>query len=273
VEKQTPSAKTDPVTSLNIKKIKIDAAALKSITPEQRSTILLLGHMANEANWFRKLLTQAVLGISDEPEGQAQFGLTVSLGTILASKLHEGWLALNGETLGPVLSKLALSDELKALRKELKALIEDGLIANIRNKIGFHYPTSLDFVHLAAVDDEDTKILTTEMGFVGDLFSSISSIALMDALIDHGEGTEWQDALVGVWNQVTEVTGRYCFLVSELLALAVETFLPGKLAVEQIDVPDAPTLAERPLIFFARPPDNLDELIAEAKAAEKLAEG
>jgi hypothetical protein len=40
----------------------------------------------NEANWLRKLLVKAVLGIMDgpEPDGQANFGLTVLLATTLA---------------------------------------------------------------------------------------------------------------------------------------------------------------------------------------------
>ena len=57
---------------------------------KHRSALLLLGLFLNEANWLRKLLVKAVLGISETPDGQANFALTALLATTLAGKIYEG---------------------------------------------------------------------------------------------------------------------------------------------------------------------------------------
>lgn len=248
---------------LAVQKITIRADALRGLSPERRSAVLLLGHMMNEANWLRKLLVQAVLGISDSPEGKAQFGLTVILATILASKLHEGWLRMTSEEVGPILRDLQLPPELVQFRKDLKKVIEEGVLATIRNKFAFHYPHTLDFVKLTGVDDADTVIFCTESAYNGDLFADVSALAAIDSLITHDENADWQVALKSVWEAVTNASGRYCKFVSEVLAFALTSWLADGFYSENIVIANAPKLDESPLVFFAHPPDDLEKLAAE----------
>jgi hypothetical protein len=65
---------------------------------------------------------------------------------------------------------------------------------------------------------------------------------------------------VRVWNEVTRVSGLYCFYLSETLALIISQWLLGKIAITDVYEPDAPTLNEMVLSFFAHPPENLDKL-------------
>ena len=71
-----------------IKKMTLPVTALEAMQPEHRSALLMLGVFLNEANWLRKLLVGATLGISDSPEGQASFSLTALMATTLAGKFR-----------------------------------------------------------------------------------------------------------------------------------------------------------------------------------------
>jgi hypothetical protein len=74
-----------------IKQMTLPIAMLLAMPPQHRSALLMLGLFINEANWLRKLLVGAVLGISDTPDGQANFALTALMATTLAGKIHEGY--------------------------------------------------------------------------------------------------------------------------------------------------------------------------------------
>src|SRR5215831_21363072 len=94
-----------------IKKFTLPVADLRALSDDDRYAILLLGLFLNEANWLRKLLVKAVLGITDgpEPDGQANFGLTALLATTLAGKIHEGWERIANGRLGKILDGVEMS--------------------------------------------------------------------------------------------------------------------------------------------------------------------
>ena len=56
-----------------VKRMMLPVTALQSMQAEHRSALLMLGLFLNEANWLRKLLVKAVLGISNSPDGQANW--------------------------------------------------------------------------------------------------------------------------------------------------------------------------------------------------------
>lgn len=260
---------------LAIKKIAIAPDALRALSPEQRSSLLLLGHLLNEANWLRKLLVQAVLGISDTPEGQAQFALVVTLATTLGSKLYEGWPRLNQPPIGPLMKTLPLPAKLVELRKQLHPRFDGtGLVNKIRNQFGFHYPTDMDFARLPAPDEADTTLFVTEKGYRGDVFAHISALAAVDALIAHRPHADWHTSLREIWEEITDLAGGYCTYVSELIAFVLTQWLPGKITVSDILLPDAPSADARPspLVFFAHPPAIIGELETQS-SGQQVEEG
>jgi len=181
--------------------------------------------------------------------------LVTMLASILASKLHEGWIRINSAELGPVLKTLQLPKEHVEFRRELKKVIEEGLLAKIRNTSGFHYPAGLDFTKLTGIDETDTVIYGTEGAYNGDLFSNVSALAAIDSLISHNDNTDWRKALTSVWNGVTDASGRYCIFISEMVAVALNAWLPNDYIIERLELTNAPALTERPLVFFAHLPD------------------
>src|SRR5271169_3051158 len=105
----------------SIKKITVPVADLRAMSDDHRYAILLLGLLSNEANWLRKLLVKAVLGITDgpEPDGQANFALTALLTTTLVGKIHEGWERVANGRLGKILDGIGMPAELGDLREKI----------------------------------------------------------------------------------------------------------------------------------------------------------
>lgn len=129
-----------------LKKMTLPVNELNAMTDEHRSALLMLGLFLNEANWLRRLLVGAVLGISDSPEGQASFSLTVLMATTLAGKVFEGWERIQKGWLHDALQDVELTAELIAFKEKISSALTTNTFVRIRNNIAFHYPNKrLDF--------------------------------------------------------------------------------------------------------------------------------
>jgi hypothetical protein len=246
----------------DLKKMTLPVASLNAMPSAHRSAILMLGLLANDVNWLRKLLIGAVVSTSDTPDGRASFSLTMLMATTLASKIHEGWSRIRVGWLCDALSDVDLPDEVMQLRGKLAdALVKDGLIHKIRKTAGFHYPsTQLDFCKLAGhIDDTDATIYLAPEGYGGDVLSHLSTLAGIEPLLALNEASDYRSALVAVWNELTEVAGAYCRFISDLMALVVLKSVHG-VRVEDITIPDALEDGEASIRFFVHPPPDLDEL-------------
>jgi hypothetical protein len=160
-----------------VKKLTLPIADLRSMSDDHRYAVLLLGVFLNEANWLRKLLVKAVLGITDgpEPDGQANFGLTVLLATTLAGKIHEGWDRIANGRLGKILDGVGMSSQLTGLRKEIADTLKSKTFLRIRNNVAFHYPErKFEFRKINDhLDDADAVIYMAPEGYQGDVFSQV----------------------------------------------------------------------------------------------------
>lgn len=239
------------------------------MSEEYRYAILLLGLFLNEANWLRKLLVKAVLGITDgpEPDGQANFGLTALLATTLVGKIHEGWDRIANGRLGQILCTVDLSPEVGKLRQEIETALKGKTFLRIRNNIAFHYPDrKFGFNKLDAhLDDSDTVIYMAPEGYQGDVFSQIASLAGIEPLVTLNTDQDYRVALEAVWGEVTHVTGLYCIFVTEAMASVLMKAAP-QMAYEDITIQDAPEADENPLRFFVHPPTDLEEMRAAMNA-------
>ena len=145
----------------------------------------MLGLFLNEANWLRKLLVGAVLGISDGPEGQASFSLTALVATTLAGKIYEGSDRIGTGWLNDALRDVDLPGNLVPLRDELTTALSAKTMVRIRNNIAFHYPNRpLDFNKLTQhIDDSDATILIAPDEYGGDVLSNLSTLAGLEPLL------------------------------------------------------------------------------------------
>jgi hypothetical protein len=238
------------------------------MTPEHRSALLMLGLFLNEANWLRKLLVGAVQGISDTPEGQASFSLTILIATTLAGKVHEGWNRIKVGWLCNALSDVQLPDTLQELRSKLEAaLLPETPLHKIRKNIGFHYPSiPLDFNKLTQhIEDSDAAIFMVPEGYGGDVLSHLSTLAGIEPILAVDNSQDYRHALKAAWNEITGTTGLYCQFVSEVMVSIISQSIPG-FRVEDLLIAEVPEVGEKSIPFFVHPPDNLDEMRAEVEA-------
>jgi hypothetical protein len=243
------------------------------MSDDHRYAILLLGLLSNEANWLRKLLVKAVLGITEgpEPDGQANFGLTALLATTLVGKIHEGWDRIASGRLGKILDGIGTPAELGGLRREIDAALQGKTFLRIRNNIAFHYPDrKFDFHKLHGhLDDTDTVIYIAPEGYEGDVFSQISSLAGIEPLVALSPDGDYRVALTAVWEEVTHLTGLYCVFITDAMATVLLKAVPD-MATEDLLIPDAPDADQYPLRFFVHPPSELEEMreILKGKATD-----
>jgi hypothetical protein len=252
-----------------IKKLTVPIASLRSMPEDHRYAILLLGLFLNEANWLRKLLVKAVLGIAEgpEPDGQANFGLTALLATTLVGKIHEGWDKIAYSRLAKILDALGLPPHLGTLRQEIEIALKGKMFLRIRNNIAFHYPErKFDFQKLSAhLDDTDTVIYMAPEGYQGDVFSQAATLAGIEPLVALSADQDYRVALQAVWEEITHIAGLYCIFVSEAMASVLLKAVPH-MTYEDITIPDAPEADENPLRFFVHPPSDLEETRASMNA-------
>ena len=250
---------------LLITKFTLPIADLRAMSEDDRYALLLLGLFLNEANWLRKLLVKATLGITDSPDGQANFGLVVLMATTLAGKIHEGWLRISEGRLAKILGNVGMSPELTGLRKVIDDALKGKILLRIRGNLAFHYPDrKFEFKKLNDhLDDTDTVIYMVPEGYQGDVFSQISHLAGLEPLLALNPDPDYRVALKSVWEEITKVAGLYCLFVSESMGRLLAKALPA-LRIDDIMVPDAPEADEYPLRFFVHPPSDLEEMRAAA---------
>jgi hypothetical protein len=228
------------------------AHVLLGLPAEERSAILLLGLFLNDVNWLRKLLARAVIAIGDDPDGQANFALTILLATSLAAKIHEGWNRIQYGTLKPVVKNLQMTDELRSLQVKLISMLgKDTLVHGIRN-IGWHYPNSLDFEKIPGIDDGDITVLATD-AYHGDILARVSAIACVEPLLKLKPDHDFKVTLKQLWDELLDCSEAYAVFVSEVLALLLLKHFSDIASVD-ITIPDAPTLGDDASRFFVHPP-------------------
>jgi hypothetical protein len=254
-----------------VKKLTLPVADLRAMPGDHQYALMLLGLLLNEANWLRKLLVKSALGITEDPNGQANFGLTVLMATTLVGKVHEGWLRITEGRLSKILDRIVMTPELAQLRKEIDDRLKGKAFLKIRNGLAFHYPDrKFEFKKLAdELGDTDTVIYMVPEGYQGDVFSQISHLAGLEPLLALNADPDYRVALQAVWEEITEITGFYCLFVSEMMGRLLATTLPA-LRIEDIIIPDAPEADEDPLKFFVHPPSDLAEIQAMASNPKKV---
>jgi hypothetical protein len=255
----------------DIKKLTLPLANLRAMADDDQYALMLLGLFLNEANWLRKLLVKATLGIADGPDGQANFGLAVLMATTLAGKIYEGWLRITGGRLSKILDQVSISPELAGLQKLIDERLKGKAFLRIRANLAFHYPDrKFEFKKLSDhLDDSDTVIYMVPEGYQGDVFSQISHLAGLEPLLALNPDPDYRIALKAVWDDITDITGLYCLFVSESMANILVKAFPA-LHFEDIVIRDAPAADEHPLRFFAHPPRDLEEIHAAVAADAKL---
>lgn len=159
-----------PKHSITIRKLTVSVSAIKSLSPEQRYTYYLFGHVLNEMILLGKSIRFAMPKHNDirnarlDPElAQALFFLRIA-----SSKVLEAQNCLRQKRVQEVLQKtiFSLLPTGYAMQEKIQSKIKNvPWLSPIRNKLSFHYPLYNDWLHVTT----PTETWEDDIVFIGDL--------------------------------------------------------------------------------------------------------
>jgi hypothetical protein len=241
---------------MNITRLSYSQKDLETVPEMHVSTLLLIGHFLNEANWLRKLILISTMDESgNEPEEKARLALTLMLANLSAGKIHAGWMRVKAIAEEPTLATVFDKDKVRDLYARLAPLLAEGsLIHKFRNRQGSHYPTSLSLAQLPDIADDDVALFATP--YDGDVLSLISTLCAAGSLVHISGDQTVQEALASVIDAVVKAFDIYCTLLLELLFSLVKNDIraPGKQTTISND--GACKLSDIRLRFFCDPPSE-----------------
>jgi len=239
---------------MNVTRLSYSHKDLENLPEIHVSTLLLVGHFLNEANWLRKLILIATMDESGpEPEEKARLALALMLANVSASKIHGGWMRVRAMAKEPTLVPLFAQKNVKEQFDRLVPLLVEGSLLHVfRNRQGSHYPASLSLAQLPNIADEDVALFATP--FDGDTLSLISTLCAAGSLV-HVSGDETvAAALEAVIKALVEAFEVYCALLLAILFALVKNDIRATGKQDIIAVVGACELSDIRLRFFCNPP-------------------
>jgi hypothetical protein len=131
---------------LDILRLPITKETLQKMTPEERSTFLLLGYASNQVNALWKLVIIATNDTPDDPVLQRMSGAQTQIFVRLTiGVMREAWGLIETRFLGSKLGRdyvpLLDSPARQALDRVKKRFRESNMLVVIRNNFAFHHPS------------------------------------------------------------------------------------------------------------------------------------
>jgi hypothetical protein len=248
---------------MKIHRIKLTIDVLSKMPDNERTFVLIAGHMHNELAILNKLFAWCLSGQTRTTPTESKVNVLQagSIARILAGKLHEGWQLMRDAYFG---SKLSL--ELEALLHEsthcslasLKSYFSSAnLIHTVRNSYSFHY--SVDEIarhwHEAALEpDFDFLIGNT----YGNSFYQASELAVTMAVLNGINPKDKSAALKAFLEEIQNVASLFNDFLSGVMLVILERALGNDLSAAAVieDVYPKRGLNEINIPFFYSPPDG-----------------
>jgi len=241
---------------MKIYKVLVSKKELESLPEIELNFFIQACRMLNEINILHKITTFSNKESKSDAERRAQNSQSLSLLTILAGKLYEGWVLLEKIYFGAKLSKayhsLLPSEAVNSLNN-LKFYFgkSDNLVKKVRNQIAFHYD-SLEILEQfrKAPQDQVFEIYLSE--YQGNCCYFMSNVLLLDAIL---EWTGISDPLKATDTFFKEVLSAARWFI-EFLNHCLVTFAKNNIEwdLEEIEIPDPPNIAEVAIPYFVAKP-------------------
>jgi hypothetical protein len=208
---------------VEIKEFRIPVEKVISLTPHQRYTYYLLGHVFNELMSLQKLIGFAIPKHEDETPARirAENAQLFFLFRLAASKLFEFERVLNKKEFRISLEELVFitSPELKGkLREFNKAMGNAAWLGRMRNGMGFHYPNFLEWESYTTPDStwiDDVIYVGSE---TGNTFYDASATVAMHWMFDKYRDFDVGDSVVPLADEIVELIKNGNNLVEALVA-------------------------------------------------------
>ena len=247
---------------MKIRRLKLTMDALSRLPENERTFLLMAGHMQNEFVMLNKLFTMC---ISPGESGSSKIESAVdgaqgfTIMKILAGKVYEGWQLMTTAYFG---SRLACSLD-PLLHEPARLALDDlksyfshsNLIYTVRNSFAFHYSAKQIALHWQEAASESNFDLYIGNEY-GNTFHFASETAVNMAVLN---GINPQDKAVALEEFLTEVqnvTGQFNNLLDGIMFVILERCLGVNLSALGVEEEVHPTkgLGEVKISFFYIPP-------------------
>lgn len=246
---------------MKLTKLIISKAELLSIPEKERALFIQLANFNNDINILQKLMF--ISGNSKDKADQNEI-VSSSLSSqalffmrIQSGKLYEGWKMLcenffNNETISQSYNKEGSPKGKENLNLLKKYFGKKNLLKNIRNIYTFHYSkeSSENMLRQLSNAPETEKY---EMYFSeesGNCFYSIAHDLLNSAILDDINSEDWPKAMNDFFQEILDISKCFLEFSSDCIRVIAEKYL--NLKIEEVDIPEPPSLNDIILPFFVR---------------------
>ena len=216
--------------------LKITDKLLNSMSPEERSFVLLAGHIENEINSLNKVFTWCLSNNDSfdptELESLANGMQGLFYARLLAGKLNEFWQVLQSSYFGSQLSRSInphLNDQSKKSLKYLKGYFgKKNIISTVRNNSAFHYSPEYFENHWESALGEDHFEFVFG-GTVGNNIAFASEIVANTAFLHEIDPNNRANALSKFFKESQDVTHEVIEFIEGTLIAILEKALGDQL--------------------------------------------
>ena len=196
----------------------ISKRQLYTIPEEERTLMILLGHLSNETNILHKLLIFCQTEVDSDIVRKAHTSQALLIARIYVGKLFEGWRMLGKIFFASKLSKEyepLLSETGKSALNNLKQYFgKKNLIEEVRNSYSFHY-TSEEVAEQLNLFDDDTVFETFVANDIANSLNYLSEEIVSRAMLNRIDSKNDFTAMTRFMDELLEVSnGSWSSLVT-----------------------------------------------------------
>jgi hypothetical protein len=208
--------------SVDVLEIRLPIDKVRALTEEQRYTYYLLGFIYNELMCLRKLIAFTLQQVQSDKRpvrANPEWSQTLMLFRIACAKAWEAHLKLTSREIAAVLRTDIFLDwtEGRQTLKELnKVFTAAGWLAQLRNNLGFHYPTMAEWKPYTTPAENWVDDLIYAGPETGNVFYDASESVAKHHMFGHVDGSTLDQVKLMV-DQMIDLLGRMTSFVEESL--------------------------------------------------------
>lgn len=254
---------------IDVYRIVLSKDRLKSLPPDERSLLLLLGYVANQIAMTQKIVTFMTNRAPADPvEEKLAAVQTQMMARNMIGVLNEGWLLIKkrfvSKPLGRAYEPLLDAGGVEALAKLKRHFGASNLLSKIRNDYAYHLPEDAEVdaaFQAAIVDPEWDDDWYWYMS--GSNFNSLyfpSDIVVLHGILKSINGTNLRDAqakIMGEVRLVSDLMGE--FIPALTAAIWRKHFGNDMMADKVFNIGTAPSIWDVTIPFFVEvsaPPED-----------------
>lgn len=242
---------------MRLQRLTFTAEILNALPAKERALVFVLGHALNEVNVLSKLMLICST-FETEPRvlHHAHVCQALTIGRVLAGKLHEAWNAITKGYFSAQLGRkytARLEAEPKKCLEELKAYFgRKNAVDIVRNSFAFHY--SLQHAEVTLPDDTPAEDLSVYLGpNNGASLYQYAEYGMGLAMVTALPGASPREAFDQFTTETHQLVGWFNLLAQALLwEVFVENAEPALRAqrAETLDIGAVPHVSDLSIPFF-----------------------